>query len=220
MNLGGLFMSRKAFNFFNSYFVVAKELSDKDRLAFYDALITAQFTGQILPLKGMAFFAYKSQEHSIMSQLNGYNQRLKSEKAEGVPIKITHLKPIDYLSEAGGGAGGEAQGEGQGEGQVQYVMSVFSFEDFWTIYPHKIAKSKCEPKYNKLSESERQKIKDTLPNFLKYKPFKSYVHPNPEAYLNQKRWEDELPTVAKAKSFEGNKSADEMTDEERSYYGL
>jgi len=32
-------MSRKAFNFFASYYEVAKELDDKNRLAFYDALI-------------------------------------------------------------------------------------------------------------------------------------------------------------------------------------
>lgn len=73
-----LFMSnRKAFNFFRSYYEVANELTDKDRLAFYDALLLEQFTGRKSELKGMAKFAYISQQHSIESQINGFNQRLK-----------------------------------------------------------------------------------------------------------------------------------------------
>jgi hypothetical protein len=70
-------MSRKAFNFFRSYYEVANELTDKDRLAFYDALMLEQFTGQKTELKGMAKFAYISQQHSIDAQINGFNQRLK-----------------------------------------------------------------------------------------------------------------------------------------------
>jgi len=70
-------MARKAFNFFRSYYEVANELSDKDRLAFYDALMLEQFTGRKSELKGMAKFAYISQQHSIESQINGFNQRLK-----------------------------------------------------------------------------------------------------------------------------------------------
>ena len=34
---------RKGFNFYRSYWEVANELSDKDRLAFYDALFEKQF---------------------------------------------------------------------------------------------------------------------------------------------------------------------------------
>lgn len=66
---------RSAFNFFASYYLTALELSDKDRLEFYDALIHYQFTGdksKILALKGMARFAFKSQEFSIDSQIKGY----------------------------------------------------------------------------------------------------------------------------------------------------
>ncbi len=63
---------RKAFNFFHSYYDVAKELNDKDRLAFLDALLKKQFTGQESELSGMAKFAYLSQKHSIDTQIKGY----------------------------------------------------------------------------------------------------------------------------------------------------
>ena len=68
---------RKAFNFFHSYYEVAKELNDKDRLAFLDALLKKQFTGCDTELTGMAKFAYLSQKHSIDSQIKGYFDKTK-----------------------------------------------------------------------------------------------------------------------------------------------
>lgn len=67
-----------------------------------------------------------------------------------------------------------------------------SFDSFWKLYPGKIAKVKCEAKWNSLKESEKEKIIETLPAFIKHKPFASYNHPNPLTYLNQQRWNDVL----------------------------
>lgn len=63
---------RKAFNFYISYWEVANELNDKDRLKFYDALLKKQFTGQDSELEGMAKFAFLSQKHSIDLQIDGF----------------------------------------------------------------------------------------------------------------------------------------------------
>lgn len=71
---------RKAINFFRSYYDVAKELSDKDRLAFYDAVLKKQFENIDSNLTGMANFAYVSQKHSIDSQIKGYYDKTKDEK--------------------------------------------------------------------------------------------------------------------------------------------
>lgn len=68
---------RLAFKFYRSYFDVAKELNDKDRLAFYDALLTRQFDGIELDLNGLAKFAYISQKHSIDAQIKGYEDKVK-----------------------------------------------------------------------------------------------------------------------------------------------
>lgn len=74
----------------------------------------------------------------------------------------------------------------------QEENQILSFEEFWDLYPNKVGKVKCEPKFNKLSKSDLQKIKDTIKDFIDYKPFATYNHPNPETYLNQKRWNDEI----------------------------
>ena len=68
---------RKAFNFYRSYWEVANELSEADRLKFYDAVMLKQFTGQEPKLDGMVKFAYLSQKHSIDRQVKGYEDKTK-----------------------------------------------------------------------------------------------------------------------------------------------
>ena len=68
---------RKAFNFYFSYYDIAKELTDKDRLAFYDAIIKRQFFGIETELSGLAKFAYISQKHSIDAQVIGWESKMK-----------------------------------------------------------------------------------------------------------------------------------------------
>lgn len=66
---------RKAVKFYRSYWEIAMELTDKDRLAFYDAIMLRQFTGQQTELSGMAKFAYISQKHSIDAQVKGFEDK-------------------------------------------------------------------------------------------------------------------------------------------------
>ena len=68
-------MSRKGFNFYRSYFDVAMELPDKDRLAFYDALAKRQFLGEEPTLTGMAKLAYISQKYVIDAQVKGWEDK-------------------------------------------------------------------------------------------------------------------------------------------------
>jgi hypothetical protein len=180
---------RKAFNFFRSYYETASELSDKDRLAFYDALILEQFTGQKTNLKGMAKFAYISQSHSISSQIEGYNQRLKRTdiKTDNEPLLRTALSEAD--PDAGAEIGAEAQEKEKGEEKVEYT--IYSFTDFWDDYAKKIDTKKCEDKYSKLSEDDRAKIKLNISKYIASTPDIKF-RKNPLTYLNGKCWLDEV----------------------------
>jgi hypothetical protein len=92
---------RKAINFFRSYFEVAKELNDKDRLSFYDALLNKQFENIEPNLKGMANFAYISQKHSIDAQVKGYFDKTKDEQFNpNKPPSVGATQP-PYLQEKG-----------------------------------------------------------------------------------------------------------------------
>lgn len=67
---------RDGFTFYRSYYDVYKELNDKDKVAFMDALLERQFTGkEPTNLKGMSNFAYLSQKHSIDKQIKGYEDK-------------------------------------------------------------------------------------------------------------------------------------------------
>ena len=68
---------RKAFNFYRSYFEIAQELSDMDRLKFYDAILKKQFDNIDIELDGVVKFAYLSQKHSIDKQIQGYFDKTK-----------------------------------------------------------------------------------------------------------------------------------------------
>lgn len=76
---------RKGFNFYRSYYDVAKELSDADRLKFLWAVIQKQFEGLEPNLKGQSNFAYISQKHSIDAQVIGYETKTKTKLIPTVP---------------------------------------------------------------------------------------------------------------------------------------
>lgn len=76
--------------------------------------------------------------------------------------------------------------------QERLNLEIFSFNDFWKIYPNKVGKKEANKIWDKLSNEKKEKIKNTIDNYVKFKPFKEYHHPNPSTYLNQERWEDEI----------------------------
>lgn len=196
---------RKAFNFYRSYYEVAKDLHPKEREQFLFALLQKQFDNiepNMMELLPMARFAYRSQKHSIDSQVIGF------EKKTGVAL----APPVG--GSVGGRQGGSVQEEEKEEGE--YTHPGFTFEEFWLIYPKKVAKEKCKGKFNKLTLLERDRIKESINRFILYKPFPGYNHPNPETYLNQKRWDDVIPEPEKSK--QPVKSYEEMSIEERKEY--
>jgi hypothetical protein len=145
-------MSRKAFNFYRSYFDVACELSDKDRLAFYDAIITLQFTAKSTPLKGTAKFAFLSQKHSIDAQIKGYYDKTKD--------------PI-FTPCQGGTEGGWQQEEEKGQVQVQEEVKE-QCNDLGLL----ITKSELELTFDSYLEMRKQIKKPATPyavNLIKKK---------------------------------------------------
>lgn len=66
-----------------------------------------------------------------------------------------------------------------------------SFEKFWDMYQKKEGKSKCLSKFEKLKQTEIEKIFETLPTYIKNTPDVKY-RKNPLTYLNGKHWEDEI----------------------------
>jgi len=76
------------------------------------------------------------------------------------------------------------------------VINPLSFETFWTLYKKKIDKAKCEAKWKKLSDNEKQLAINYIPGYIKSQPDKSF-RKNPATFLNNKAWENEIITNQK-----------------------
>ena len=69
-------------------------------------------------------------------------------------------------------------------------VSCFTFDEFWSKYPNKTARAESQKKYDLLTETDRELIKNTIDYFINNKPFEKYSYPMATTYINQKRWLD------------------------------
>lgn len=82
------------------------------------------------------------------------------------------------------------------EGVVRVLNGMFNipFADFWNLYGFKVGDGReCEKKWNFINPETQQKIIETLPFWKKTILLIQPSLPYPETYLNQQRWNDEIP---------------------------
>lgn len=73
-----------------------------------------------------------------------------------------------------------------------------TFDDFWNAYDKKVGpKERLKKKWNKLKQEEREMAMQHLEEYKQATPDKKF-RKNPETYLNQKSWNDEIiqPTAS------------------------
>ena len=88
------------------------------------------------------------------------------------------------------------------------------FEQFWALYPKRVAKGAAIKAWAKLNEAEKEEALEALPNHLKYWKLKNtekeYI-PFPATWLNQMRYLDELDFEPPKKPTLPWYSSDELT---------
>ena len=80
-----------------------------------------------------------------------------------------------------------------------------TFDDFWNLYDKKVGRPKCEKLWEKLSKSEREECMSYIPAYKQAQPDKQY-RKNPETFLRNKSWHDEIIT----RNY-GNSTNDKLT---------
>lgn len=88
---------------------------------------------------------------------------------------------------------GNGNGKGNGiKGGVGEKEETYTFEQFWTDYDKKVGdKKKLEAKWSKIPEAEKKRIFEYIPAYKDAQPNKAY-RKNPETFINQKSWNDEI----------------------------
>lgn len=71
------------------------------------------------------------------------------------------------------------------------------FQLFWLKYNKRIGRTPALNKWLKLKKEEVEKILETVDEFVRVQDEPRY-RPHPVTYINQRRWEDELPSQRKS----------------------
>ena len=108
--------------------------------------------------------------------------------------KTIQAKPRSDVKDNSKRTGGLST-DGIGKDRIGKVKIInIPFSTFWNLYDYKKSKPIAEKKWNSLTDEEREKVIEALPDYIastnkngKYPPRKY-----PTTYLNQEGWEDEI----------------------------
>ena len=71
------------------------------------------------------------------------------------------------------------------------IIESNDFEFFWGLYGKKVSRGKCVKKWDKIKSSDKEKIFETLPAYIRSTPDEQY-RKNPLTYLNNEGWKDAI----------------------------
>ena len=78
------------------------------------------------------------------------------------------------------------------ERKIEKSSNKIPFNIFWDLYRKKVGhKDKVKKKWNRLSKKVQEEILKYIPKYIEAQPNKKY-RKNPETFLNNNAWEDEL----------------------------
>lgn len=108
-------------------------------------------------------------------------------------INEKSLKAFESLRNAMLNMKGNMNIESEVEDEVEKKEVIgIEFDIFWNLYDKKVGdKLKIWKKWKKLKDWERKEIIEKLPAYIQSTPNKKFRR-NPETYLNQRGWEDEI----------------------------
>lgn len=197
-----------AFLFYSSDFLTGvADLTMEERGQFITLLCLQHQKGR-LSSKAVAL-AVPSATADVMAKFklddNGlyYNPRLEEEaKKRAAHSEKQRNRALDGWKKRKGKSRGEAvadavalplenENENVNENKDINVNVWPTFEDFWELYDKKKERKKCEVKWKKIKQADRELIMETLPAYIASTPDIQY-RKHPYTYLNGECWHDEI----------------------------
>lgn len=206
-------MQRGAFKFLRSYYEAAKQLAaiaPEEALNYLMAIMEYGFDDVEPDVGGIAGALFTLTKPNVEKTV-----KMSDGGAKGGSLSKGYAKPIESLSE-GHGKGAQSlsqQEEGSRKKEVGSRNNTphtprrgavawekeQQFEEFWAKYPKKVAKSTAKKAFEKVSAPletlltaiDRQKCSE------QWSKDGGQFIPNPATWLNQERWNDELPQTTR-----------------------
>jgi hypothetical protein len=128
---------------------------------------------------------------------SGFIKRTYKDKEKNIRDRIIPLvcfdgvSSTDYRVSSDNDRGVSLDNAHISKSNLKEKKNTIPFDSFWNLYDKKVDKYKCELKWKKLSEKEKQEIIKNAPLYKQAHPTKKY-RKNPLTYLNGRCWEDEI----------------------------
>lgn len=184
-------MAMEYFCCFHAYRKKLESLSDSEKGRLWDALMIYSETGERAKLNGREAIAFDFIATDIDAAKEKYNQKCRTNRENGGKRTVANarkrLQTIANHSETS---------QTKNKNITPLTPQGELFGRFWSAYPKKVGKANCEQWFlrHKVDESTLQAMLESLA-YLKtteqwQKDGGQYI-PNPQTWLNGRRWEDE-----------------------------
>ena len=188
-----------------SYEDYFREYDDESIGAIVRAMLAYRKNGEQPQFEGPERFIWpaiqRDIDESIKAQEAAANTCRENGKKGGRPPKASGFSETkeNRKNQSGFSETQKSQGQGQGQGQGHIPPKSPStgdaFERFWSVYPRKIGKQSAKRAFERVkvpletlvTAVERQKCSD------QWTQNNGQFIPHPATWLNQGRWDDELP---------------------------
>lgn len=184
-------MAMEYFCCFHAYRKKLESLSDSEKGRLWDALMIYSETGERAKLNGREAIAFDFIAADIDAAKEKYNQKCRTNRENGGKRTVANgserLQTIANRSETS---------QTKNKNITPLTPQGELFGRFWSAYPKKVGKANCERWFarHKVDEETLKAMLDSLA-YLKtteqwQKDGGQYI-PNPQTWLNGRRWEDE-----------------------------
>lgn len=176
----------------------------KSKIYPTDQIQIQQFEKWIAELEINGFiylFSYKNEKfiylptfsrHQVINKPNMEDLNVPKDVLDKQLQQITYQSRINHVSITEQSVPIKGEEKDKEKDNISCACDDEEFERFWNLYDKKTGeKGKIKAKFLKLSKSDRAKIFETLPAYVAATPEKRY-RKNPETYLNNKSWNDEI----------------------------
>jgi hypothetical protein len=234
-------MKKDTFVYYRSFWDAIQPRPDNERLALYDAIFLYAFDGKQSELQGVEHSIFTL----IKPQIDANHRKWENGHKGGRPNSnkavlkeserfsneiTTGFKNENLMNNEEGVMDNEEREMSNEKREMkneeynnenvnpQLKKTSKEFEQFWDLYPRKVAKFDAEEIFRRLDSEEQSAAINNISRLYSKTP--SQFVPNPTKYLSESRWEDETieqiykPII----SYEGDREISYESDRDMPHY--